>query len=141
MWRESQGIRAYLDRLHDRVERENIHVNIWAQCNSPHLTDELLIVANQQWQQAENLVAAEPEVLRRVKLSRMSVDYAILERGRLQALRKLPVNERFRPLVGARFNPFFDVLWTSKLNRLNEWNLLNKETYRRDLAKDLRMPL
>jgi len=31
-------IRSYIDLLHDRPQRENIHVNIWAGPESPHLT-------------------------------------------------------------------------------------------------------
>jgi hypothetical protein len=130
-------IRAYVDLLHDRVERENIHVNIWAGPESPHLTDELLVKADGPWQQAEGLAAGEPEVLDRVKLSRMSVDYAILQRARLQTQRKLPANEPFRALAAARFKPFFEVLDRSKLTRLTEWTLVNKETYRDGLSKDL----
>ena len=71
--------------MHDRVERENIHVNIWAPPGSPYLTDELLIQADRLWQEAEAAVAEEPEILGRVRLSRMSVDYAILERALRQA--------------------------------------------------------
>ena len=84
-------------------------------------------------------MAGEPDVLQRVKIDRMSVDYAILERARWQALRKLPVNERFMPLAAARFQPMMDVLWTSKITRLHEWKKLDKEVYRRDLMRDLRM--
>ena len=94
-------IRAYIDLLHDHVEQENIHVNIWAATDSPHLTDELLTKADELWQQAESLVAGEPEVLERVKRSRMSVDYAILERARLQAQKKLPADEAFARLAAA----------------------------------------
>ena len=60
--------------------RNNIHVGINAPANNSHLPDGLLVKANGLWQQAENLVAAQPAILRRVRLSRMSVDYAILER-------------------------------------------------------------
>ncbi|NLF09938.1 MAG: DUF4838 domain-containing protein [Pirellulaceae bacterium] len=135
--RAAEPIRTYIDLLHDRVERENIHVNIWAECNSPHLTDELLIEANECWRQAENLAADDPATLNRVKLSRMSVDYAILERGRLQAAEKLPLNERFAALAAARFGPFFETLDRSALTRLHEWKLLDKKAYRRELADNL----
>lgn len=130
-------IRAYVDLLHERVERENIHVNIWAEPASPHLTDELLLQSDALWQQAENLVAGEPEVLDRVKRSRMSVDYAILERARLQQQRKLPANEQLAALATARFQPFFEVLDRSHLTRLTEWTPVDKKEYRRKLTVDL----
>jgi Domain of unknown function (DUF4838) len=134
-------IHAYLDLLHDRVERENIHVAIYVNTDYPHLTDELLVKADQLWQQAESLAAAEPEVLQRVKVSRMSVDYAILERGRLEALGKLPANEPFKTLVAARFKPFVATLQENKIARLHEGQPLDKEAYRQGLANDLKMKL
>ena len=130
-------IREYLDLLHDRVEKENIHVNIWAAPTSPHLTDELLVKANALWQQAEALAAGEPDVLRRVKLSRMSVDYAIVERARLQAAKKLPANEPLKKLAVERFAPFIDTLKASGATRLNEWSTLNLDDYRQKLAAAL----
>ncbi len=133
----ARPIRRYIDMLHDRVERENIHVDIWAECNSPHLTDELLAQANELWQRAETLAGADPAVLRRVKLSRMSVDYAILERARHQANRKLVVDQKFMKLAASRFQPFFETLAGSKLTRIEEWKTLDREAYRGKLAKSL----
>ena len=106
-----------------------------------HLTDELLLKSDQLWQQAESLAAAEPEVLQRVKISRLSVDYAILEGGRIQALRKLPLNERFTAVVKARFKPFLATLQQSKITCLHESQPLDKEAYRQGLANDLKMKL
>ena len=103
-------IRAYIDLLHDRVERENIHVGINAGIDHPHLTDELLLQADRLWQQAEALTAAEPDVLQRVRLSRLSVDFAILERGRLQSLGKMPLDKPYMAIVTSRFQPFFATL-------------------------------
>jgi len=133
----ARPIRRYLDLLHDRVEKENIHVNIWAPCDSPHLTDELLVQSNELWQRAESRAAADPAALARVKTSRMSVDYAILERARLQALRKLPLSPAFQKFAATRFQPFFETLAKSRLTRLEEWKSLDRETYRSKLAKDL----
>jgi hypothetical protein len=133
----SGPIRTYLELLHDRAERENLHVNIWAPCGSPHLTDELLTKANGLWEQAESLTATEPEAHDRVKRSRMSVDYAIVERARLQAQKQLPASDAFAKLAAARWKPFCDTLDGSRLERLNESTALDKAAYRRDLARDL----
>ncbi len=130
-------IHAYIDLLHDRVAKENIHIVCWCAIESPHLTNELLTKANQLWQQAESLVSDQPEVMRRVKLSRMSVDYAILERGRLQSLKKLPYDEQFRPLVESRLNPFFSTFEDCDLTRIREWYPVDKAKYRRELIRDL----
>jgi hypothetical protein len=137
----AKPIRSYIDLIHDRVERENIHVGVNVAVNHPHLTDELLIQANQLWEQAEKLAEALPDVLQRVRISRLSVDYAILERGRLQSLGSLPKNDAFAAVVAARFAPFFAALEQSRVVRLREGAPLDKQAYRRDLAKDLRMKL
>ncbi len=131
-------IRKYIDTLHDRSEKENIHVNIWAGPESPHLNDALLIGADKLWQQAERQVAGEPEVLQRVKLSRMSVDYAILERTRLQAAKKLPENAELQAIAAKRFAPFFETFNASPLSRIREWDVVNKADYRKKLANALK---
>ncbi|MFH1264252.1 MAG: DUF4838 domain-containing protein [Planctomycetota bacterium] len=130
-------IRTYLDALHDRVEKENIHVNIWVPPSHPHLTDELLVEADKLWQQAEDAVANDPDVLRRVKLSRMSVDYAIVERARAQAAAGQRDKPPLGPLAARRFNPFVDTLDSCELSRLMEWQALHKADYRAKLAAAL----
>jgi len=132
-------VQKYLDLLHDRVENEDLHVNIWAGPQSPHLTDELLVEADKLWQEAERLVAGKPEVLDRVRRSRMSVDYAIVERARLQTAGKLPRNEALMGLARARFAPFIETLTTSRLTRLREWNPVDKADYAAKLAAALKV--
>ncbi len=137
-YEEAAGpIRQYIDLLHDRVEKENIHVNIWAEPESPHLTDELLIAADKFWQQAEAAVSEKPDVLRRVKLSRMSVDYAIVERARRQKGGKLPANGALLKLAAARFEPFLGMLESCPITRIREWTVLDKADYRQKLAATL----
>jgi hypothetical protein len=134
-------IRQYIDLLYDYAKRTNVHVGEGVPTGHPHLSDELLIAADRLWQQAEGLVAAEPEVLQRVKLSRMSVDYAIVERARLQAQKQLPANGPFVALAKTRFQPFLATLLQSKVVRLHEGAPLDKEAYRQGLAADLKIKL
>ena len=157
----AKSIRAYIDLLHDHVERNNIHVNIWAMPdnsmanwvdnptreaarNDPHavpdkshLNDALLTKANAFWQQAEESVAGQPEVLDRVRRARMSVDFAILERAQMEARNKLPKNEAFVKLAIARFDPFFETFKKSPITHLKERDVVDKEKYRRELGKFL----
>jgi hypothetical protein len=135
------AVRGYIDLMHDYAEQKNIHVTLWSPAGSAHLDDGLLVKADSFWQQAEDAAAAEPEVLERVKRSRMSVDYAIVERARLEAKNQLPANEALAQLAAARFEPFCEVLGRSPMNRLKEYELVDKEAYRRDLAKDLRISI
>ena len=65
----------------------------------------------------------------------MSVDYAILERGRLQAQKKLPANERFMALGrrdSSRSSPRCN---RARSSACSEGQPLDKEAYRRGLAK------
>jgi hypothetical protein len=134
-------IREYLNLIHDYAEARNIHVTVAAECDSPHLPDGLLVKANQLWQRAEGRVAADAASLRRVRISRMSVDYAIFERARLESHQRLAINEPLLAIARERFAPFFQTLQASKITRFNEWEPLDKEVYRRDLALSLRISL
>lgn len=125
-------IRTYIDKLHDRVAEENIHMSIWVPPTHAHLTDELLVEADRLWEQAEQAVADQPEVLRRVRIGRMSADYAILERARLA-----PDKEPLGPLARERFEPFFEILGPSGLTRIREWTVLDVDEYRQGLAQAL----
>jgi hypothetical protein len=128
--------------LHDRVDCNNIHlVDTDVGLEGADLTDELLSKANTLWRQAEKFVSGNPETLQRVKLSRISIDYAILERARLQTREQLPANARFMRLATARFKPFFETLQNSGVASLGAGGPLDKEAYRRDLAKDLGIQL
>jgi hypothetical protein len=132
-------IGAYLDLLHGYAKRSHTHAICGAGIDSAHLTDDLLTKANTLWQEAEQRVAGQPDVLHRVKVSRMSVDYAILERARLQTQHRLPAHESFMALAVARFKPFSETFRGSNLTRLAEGTPLDKEAYVRGLAKDLRI--
>jgi hypothetical protein len=133
------SIRAYLDVLANQVNAKQFHVVIYTNPDAPFLTDELLVTANALWQQAEDQAAGEPDALRRVKLSRISPDYAIVERARLQAQKKLPASAAVMSLAVARFKPFIETLKSSAVSGLSEGGSLDKEAYARDLTKALRL--
>jgi hypothetical protein len=132
------AIRQYIDLLHDRVERDNIHVHIYDSPLKPYLDYDMLRLANARWEEAEKAAAADTEVLRRVRLSRMSVDYAIMERARAE-LKWVKVTGRppVAKLASERFGPFMKTLETSGLTRLREGQQLNFKEYRAALAKTL----
>jgi hypothetical protein len=130
-------IRAYLDLLANHVDAHQFHVGIYTNPDAPFLTDELLLRADALWQQAEELAAGQADVLRRVRLSRMSPDYAIVERARLQAQKKLPANPALLKLAAARYRPFIETMKSSSLSGLAEGQSIDKAAYARDLAKAL----
>jgi hypothetical protein len=136
----ARPIRQYIDLLHDRVERDNIHVHIFDPPTKPYLDDKLLLPANQLWEEAENLVAGDADVLRRVQISRMSVDYAIMEHARAES-NKFTAAIAGRPPVAKlaveRFHPWMKTLETSGLTRLREGQKFDLNEYRASLAKTL----
>ena len=97
----------------------------------------MLAKADALWNQAEAAVAKEPEVLDRVKRSRMSLDFAILERARLESKKQMPANAATVKLAAERFAPFRKTLKASPLTKLSEYQNINKDAYCRDLARDL----
>jgi len=130
-------IRKYIDMLHDRSEKENIHNNIWIGFDYPHLTDELLTEANKLFEKAEAAVAKSPGVLEQVKIARMCVDYAIIERAWFGISKNYTIDhDNFRvtpdPLIVRRIGPFFEAIKLSGLTRIEEWSKVNLKTYRKD---------
>jgi len=130
-------VREYIDLLHDKVERENIHVMIYVPVTHPHLSDDLLAKGDALWQQAEQQAAGDVEVLRRVKLSRMSVDYAIVERARAIASQPEAANAPIMLAAKRRFAPFMETLGPSGLTNLREGARFNHAAYRQELAAAL----
>jgi hypothetical protein len=107
------ALRRYLDLIHDEVTDKNIHLDIWIGPDAPHLNDALLAEADALFAQAEAAVAGEPATLERVRIARLSVDYAILERLRgLSAGAYVVDHEQFRvslePAFRMRLDRFFD---------------------------------
>jgi hypothetical protein len=133
----AKPIQTYLDLLHDHVEKNNIHVVIWAPPTSPHLPDDVLITADRLWQEAENLAAADAAVLRRVQVGRLSVDYAIVERARPAAAKKETPPSPLVALARQRCQLYLDRLGTSGLTNLQEWKQLDLADYRAKLTAAL----
>lgn len=69
-------LRAYLDLLHDEVEREDIHMHLYTNPAQGYLSDTVLAEANRLFDEAEALVADDPERLDRVKVARLPLAYA-----------------------------------------------------------------
>ena len=119
-------IRAYIDLIHDYVERENVHVMIWAGPSEPYLTEPLLEQADRLWDEAEQLAAQDgPDVLARVQTARLSVDYAIIERARQRGDRPYRVDHAKYtvtpdPAFRARMERFFAVGGRSGIESLRE---------------------
>jgi len=74
-------MRDYIDLLENKVRDDHIHMFIWAGVGEPYLADEVLTEANRLFDEAERAVAGEPDVLHRVKVARLGIQYVALQRG------------------------------------------------------------
>lgn len=113
-------IRQYLDLLHDHMERDNIHMNIWIGPTAKYLDGGILPEADQLWDAAEAAVADTPDILERVRVARLSVDYAILERARAEAKDK-PAGSA-APSMIARAKRFFEIAERNGVTMYRESN-------------------
>jgi hypothetical protein len=103
----------------------------------PYFSDDVLIAADKLWRDAESRAAADPAVLFRVRVSRLSVDYAIVERAKCEVAGKIPLNERLKALAIERLGPYFEALAGAGQVRLSEGSPLDIEKYRRESAAGL----
>lgn len=78
-------IRAYLNDIHDKVEKENIHVGIWATPEAEYLTEDLLARADEHFDAAEAAAKDDAALLQRVQIARMPIDYVQVEHARHDA--------------------------------------------------------
>lgn len=123
----AKPIRRYIDLIHNKVERENIHVKIWAGPEGKHLDDALLAKADALWDRAEAAVADDPQTLERVRVARLSVDYAILERTRARREKVYSIDHEHMKVVKnpefvARAKHFFEVAERNGVTAIRESN-------------------
>jgi hypothetical protein len=129
--RAAPPVRAYIDLLHDRAERENLHLSVHCAPQQTYFGGDFLPRADALWEEAEKLTAADPAARERVRCARMCVDYTILERLRAQR----PPDALPAELAARRFEPFLETLAASGMTQLGEGRKLNVDDYRADLAK------
>ncbi|MHB1036336.1 MAG: DUF4838 domain-containing protein [Pirellulales bacterium] len=109
-------IRQYIDLVHDKVEKENLHMHIWERPGAAYLTDDVLDAADKLWAEAEAAAAGDSEILRRVKAERLSVDFALVNRALAKAKPGAPV----APETAAIVARFFAVAGQLGVTTLNE---------------------
>ena len=78
-------IRRYLRLFHDKVEREKIHLRCYVRPNAPCFTPELIAQAGKLFAEAARLAAKQPEILKRVRVASLPVQYTILANSRVWA--------------------------------------------------------
>jgi len=139
--RAAWPVRQYLDLLHDYAEGRQIHCGCYTPVSSKHLTTPLLRAADGLWAEAEKLVHDDPAVLDHVQRSRMSVDYAIVERAReglkVPEDRRGPELREVIALARTRLGPLVATLGRSPITKVRESRGLEKDAYIEDLRQVL----
>ena len=120
-------VREYIDLLHNHVEAENIHMDIWIGPQHPLLDHGVLELADHIWDVAEARVADQPDVLERVRVARLPVDFAVIERDRNEGLKVFEIDQvsrtlKVRPEFTARVDRFFEVAERNGVTNLRESN-------------------
>jgi hypothetical protein len=133
----ARPIRQYIDLLHDHVETNKIHMDIWIGPDHPVLNDEILGQAERLWDEAERLVANDLARLERVRVARLSVDFAAIERTRGKGIAAYDYDPRahsasLRPEFATRIDRFFDIATRHGVTNLREQGGA-LGTYRREL--------
>ncbi len=121
----AKPIRKYINMLHDHVERDDIHMDIWIGPDYPVLNDRIMKKAERLWDKAEAAVAYEPVTLERVKIARLSVDYAAIERMRDKGLAMYDYDLKtqqatLRPDMVTRIERFLDVATRNGVTNIRE---------------------
>ncbi|MFC1490783.1 DUF4838 domain-containing protein [Candidatus Latescibacterota bacterium] len=126
----AEPILNYIDILHGEVESKNIHMGIWQGTDAEYLTDTILAVSDSLFDNAEKAAAHIPQVLRRVEIARLSVDYAIIARARANGTAYIVDQDNSHvknPDFTARVERFCTVAENAGVLRLKEYGFTIEE--------------
>ncbi len=72
----AKPIHQYVTMLHDKVEKDNVHMHLYTNPAMGYLTDDVMERAQSLFDQAETAVKDDAELLERVRVARMPLVYA-----------------------------------------------------------------
>ena len=133
------AVHEYLKLLHDKVERDRIHMPIWDGPNAAYLAPDIIARADELLDDAERSAASDPGALERVKVLRLSLQYAKI--SRVQPTYAL-VGEQYRAAgLPAWCEPtvreFFDVAKRNGVTLINEGRAL--DDYRQQVDRGFKV--
>lgn len=139
----AEPIRQYIDLLHDKVEKENLHAAIWVGPRTvDYLTDDVMAKAGKLWDKAQAAVSDCPDTLEQVRIARLSYDYAVLEKQRgAGGLGEFVVEHetltaKTRPEYVQQVKRFFETARRAKVTRINEGRI-SLDQYEAGFAKSI----
>jgi hypothetical protein len=118
-------IRKYIKTLTDKVEKDNIHCYIFDHCDRADLTDDMLDLYDNLFDQAEEAVRCDPVRAARVAKARLSIRWVRLKKNAMLKGIKDP----------DEIHRFFDDWRSHGLTRIDEW--VSMETTHRALIEGI----
>jgi len=131
-------IRQYIDEMKEALLASGRPLRIFGSPNEAavsYLTPSLIIRYKQLFDQAEQAVASEPEVLERVRTARMPLNFAIMEQSKKNFTGDNGVFIKsgdqwvVRPEIRSMVDPFVDLCLRTGVTGIKEWGT-TPEAYR-----------
>ena len=136
-------IRQYIDEMRQALLNSGAPLRIFGSPNeadTSYLTSELIERYEALFDEAEALVGDEPEVLERVRIARLPLEFAIMEQakkkytGERGLFKKVNGQWEARTEIRAKIDPFTDLCIRQGVTRVKEWST-SPEEYRASMYR------
>jgi hypothetical protein len=130
-------LRRYIDLIHGKARMDGIHFRIYDPPTSPLFSGDLLDRAVELFDQAEQAVANEPELLDRVQTARLPITYVRIARLRETLKHAGEASAEQKRLLAALFDRFDAVARKAGVSRIREGR--RYESWADELSAELRV--
>lgn len=127
----STPIRQYIDDMREALLKSEKPLRIFGTPNDAavsYLTPVLIEHYEKLFDKAEQLVVGTPEILERVRIARLPLEFAIMEQakktyyGERGVFAKVDGQWQVRPAIRSRIDPFVDLCIREGVTRVKEWS-------------------
>ncbi|MEX2235515.1 MAG: DUF4838 domain-containing protein [Cyclobacteriaceae bacterium] len=134
----AKPIRNYIDEMREALLQAGKPLRIFGspmEAETSYLTPELIARYEGFFDEAEASVADDPEILERVKIAHLPLDYAIMEQAKKHfagdrgVFHKVNGQWQVRTDIRAKINPFTDLCIRQGVTQVKEWST-SPEEYR-----------
>ncbi|MDA0194458.1 MAG: DUF4838 domain-containing protein [Bacteroidetes bacterium] len=130
-WRGGKAIRQYINEMKAALLNSGEPLRIFGSpitASESYLTPELISRYEELFDQAELAVADSAEVLERVKIARLPLEFAIMEQAKKEytgergVFQKVNGQWQVRSEIKAKVDPFVDLCVRQGVTRVKEWS-------------------
>jgi len=124
-------IRTYIDEMREALLESGVHLRIFGSPNEAadsYLTPDLIDRYEELFDQAELAVADSAEILERVRIARLPLEFAIMEQakkvytGDRGLFHKVDGRWELRTEIRSKIDPFTDLCIREGVTRVKEWS-------------------